>query len=164
MVDHNGDMAELALEGAAGLTIAYEAGAAMSWNPVGWVILGVAAVGTIGYVGYTLYYNSPSQKLGRSMQNNGMQKPNGPGNWHAHHIIPFAMAMFDQLRKTVEKAGVDLNSYVNGVWLNSSYHLSVHTKEYLALLEKYIKPGMDYNEIVNGLDKIRQLLQNGWTP
>ncbi|MEL1136603.1 RHS repeat-associated core domain-containing protein [Desulfitobacterium sp. THU1] len=47
-VDPDGRMATVLALGGSGLGVAYGTGTALSWNPVGWVILGGAAVATAG--------------------------------------------------------------------------------------------------------------------
>ena len=51
----------LALAGGGSLGTTWTLGGANFWNPVGWTILGTAAVGTIGYLGYKVYKASKSK-------------------------------------------------------------------------------------------------------
>ena len=105
-----------------------------------------------------------SGKLGRNMSKNGSPKPGGPQKYHAHHIVPAAAALFRHLAETLNNKGIDINSHVNGVWLEAKYHASMHTTKYLALLESKVNNEMSVNQIIKGLNDVRNLLQNGWLP
>lgn len=110
--DLGGDFwGELALAGGGTLGASWSIGGANFWNPIGWTILGVASVATVGIVGYKIYkaakkkagqdpYARPNQKKqGRERKNksrssddwndrgnkrNGPPKPkkHTPGNEH----------------------------------------------------------------------------------
>lgn len=43
--------------------IAAKVGGVNIWNPVGWVILGIAAVGVISYTGYKIYKNTRATRI-----------------------------------------------------------------------------------------------------
>ncbi|HBT65109.1 MAG TPA: hypothetical protein DEB10_10670, partial [Ruminococcaceae bacterium] len=58
MVDPDGEFAAAA----GALAWGAAAGGSNFWNPVGWVILGVVAVGAIGYIGYNVYQMSKGGK------------------------------------------------------------------------------------------------------
>ena len=54
-VDEYGNLWELALAGGGTIAATWSVGGSNFWNPVGWVVLGVAVVATTIYVGYKLY-------------------------------------------------------------------------------------------------------------
>jgi hypothetical protein len=60
--DSDGDFWGFALAGGGALGASWSFGGANFWNPVGWVILGVATVATVTYAGYTIYKMSKGGK------------------------------------------------------------------------------------------------------
>ena len=139
-------------------------------NPGALLLIGAVVVG-VGVLALIKAVNSTAGKtkansttLGRNMNNNGKKKPNGPGKYHAHHIVPGGMYGYDKLRTIIEKAGIGINSASNGVWLEAKYHWAVHTTEYLNLLKSKINDKMSPSEIVKALNQVGRLLQGGWKP
>ncbi|WP_291570385.1 hypothetical protein [Clostridium sp. UBA4548] len=74
--DSDGDFWGFALAGGGALGASWSLGGANFWNPVGWVVLGVATVATIGYGGYE-YYKSKQNKISYSNKNDS-QTVNSP--------------------------------------------------------------------------------------
>ena len=82
--DNEGDFWGLGLAGGTGagiLEMSWAIGGENFWNPVGWVILGVAAVATIGYVGYE-YHKSKQGNVSYSKKNDSpaVNSPVGRAN------------------------------------------------------------------------------------
>lgn len=82
---------------------------------------------------------------------------------------------FDEARDLMDKCGIDLNNYRNGVYLPGSRsdqgncqggynHKSIHTKEYAKKLHAKLEDGYN-NEGCDGLKKalqeFKETLQNG---
>ena len=65
MFDSNG-MVALAFAGGGVIATGWAIGGSNVWNPVGWVIIGVAAVATVAVVGATIYANSSAKSSTKS--------------------------------------------------------------------------------------------------
>lgn len=65
----------------------FDAGAALGganfWNPVGWVVLGITAVGAIGYIGYNVHLRSKSGKPAKkkTSKKSGKEKASDAPDW-----------------------------------------------------------------------------------
>ena len=80
--DPYGDFA-LALAGGGSLTAGAALGGANFWNPVGWVVLGITAVGAIGYIGYNVHLRSKSGKPAKkkTSKKSGKEKASDAPDW-----------------------------------------------------------------------------------
>lgn len=84
----------------------------------------------------------------------------GPNNWPAHHIVPggvrgpggFSTA---NLHGIFQRSGVDINSPINGIFLEPAVHARIHTARYYTLLEQRLLSA----ERATGKDGVRQELQ-----
>lgn len=93
----------------------------------------VYRVGTMGL----LAHNACTKQLRKALNT-----PRGSGA--AHHIVPPGSMNPDaaRARKALEKAGVSLESYWNGVMLNPKVHNPLHTKDYYKNVANAVEDGL----------------------
>jgi hypothetical protein len=88
---------------------------------------------------FKLGYEAAGRTLAHNLRVFGFY---GPNSWPAHHIVAglekFASSL--QARKILERCGIDINSPLNGVFIDplihSGRHLERYSQEIYALLER----------------------------
>jgi RHS repeat-associated protein len=104
----------------------------------------------------------PSEVLGAALRRAGIL-PSGSGQ-HAHHIVPQGMGGAERAREILARAGIDLDSALNGIWLpgnsrvvnvaGTTIHQGVHSREYLAEITRILAGA----ESAGGAEGVRNAL------
>jgi hypothetical protein len=64
--------------------------------------------------------------------------PIPPGCYEAHHIVAWAHPLAERSRQILASVGIDLNSVLNGVWIECGRHHRMHTNDYYRKVESVL--------------------------
>ena len=114
---------------------------------------------TIDNVGYIL--KSDSLILGKNLEQAGYERND---NEAAHHIVAAADPRAENARLILQKAGLDINSAFNGVFLNAVYHAGIHTDTYYEVVDVIMEGATTFSQVATRLSLIRGMLLSGTMP
>ena len=99
-----------------------------------------------------------SQKLGRNLLKAGFERGE---NQAAHHIVAGGSKFAKDTRKILAKFDIDINDAANGVFLDKSKHVGLHTKEYYEKVHALLEKAETKEDALNILKAISDILANG---
>jgi RHS repeat-associated protein len=115
------------------------------------------AADLLGYI-----FKSDSVMLARNMARD-LNQSREPGE-HAHHIVAANEPLAEPARQVLANAGMDINSAFNGVFLDPSYHMHLHTNAYYQNVNLMLSGASSYTEVAARLTIVRGLLTTGTFP
>ncbi|HWK05711.1 MAG TPA: AHH domain-containing protein [Puia sp.] len=101
-----------------------------------------------------------SDVLGRNLERAGSVRPVARRSYAAHHIVEGTDRRAANARQILQREGIDINDAANGVFLDASYHQSLHTDAYRDKVFERIN-GAAPGKVKDELRKIATELQNG---
>lgn len=114
---------------------------------------------------------SPSEVLGRNMENNGTVRP---ADTAAHHIVAHSSPKAAAARAVLGKFGMDINDADNGVFLprssssanptGAAVHSTLHTNDYYDAVNDALSGAQSRQDVQDILGSIRGSLQGGAFP
>ena len=99
-----------------------------------------------------------SQKLGKNLLKAGFERGE---NQAAHHIVAGGSKYAKDTRKILAKFDIDINDAANGVFLDKSKHVGLHTKEYYQKVYGLLEDLNSKEEVLETLKYIAETLSNG---
>ena len=85
-------------------------------------------------------------------------------NQAAHHIVASGAMAAGDARQILASVGMDVNSALNGVFLDVPYHQGLHTKAYYENVNNMLSGAKTYGDVVGRLTVIRGMLNTGTFP
>lgn len=100
-------------------------------------------------------FRSDSLVLGKNLEQVGYGRLSGED---AHHIVAAAAAPAEPARLALAGAGMDINDANNGVFLDRSYHQTLHTNVYYNTVNVFLLGTITYQDAAYRLGLIRNML------
>ena len=99
----------------------------------------------------------PSKKLGDNLREH--EKPKPPGDYDAHHIVPWRHWRAEPARDILKKWDIKIDSHENGMWLFRPYHQTLsNNPRYMDRVFKMLEKANSREEAVQTLRQIERLL------
>ena len=99
-----------------------------------------------------------SKKLANNLIKNGIERGE---NQAAHHIVAGGSKYAKDTRKILAKFNISVNDAANGVFLDKSKHVGLHTKEYYQKVHRLLKDLNTKEEVVDILKYIGEIVSSG---
>ena len=101
-----------------------------------------------------------SKKLANNLIKNGIERG---ADQAAHHIVAGGSKYAKDTRKILAKFNISVNDAVNGVFLDKSIHVGLHTKEYYEKIHGLLEKATTKEEVINILQSVADILSSGGT-
>jgi RHS repeat-associated protein len=98
-----------------------------------------------------------SRKLGNALEAAGNVRG---ANQAAHHIVAGGSRFAKEARGMLAKLGIDINDAANGVFLDKSKHVGLHTQKYYDMVTEALSGAKTKEDAVNILKDIADTLKN----
>lgn len=99
-----------------------------------------------------------SRKLANNLIKSGVDRGT---NQAAHHIVAGGSKYAKDTRKILAKFDININDAANGVFLDKSKHVGLHTKEYYEKVHGLLEKATSKDDVLNILHEISDILSNG---
>ena len=123
--------------------------------------VGIAGAAIIGSARAARAIAPSSRALGRALEALGILRPAGSA---AHHVVAGAAPGAATARATLERFGVGINDAINGVFLPSAQHATLHTKQYFEAVNSALSSAKTRAEVEQTLQFIARGIQAGTFP
>ena len=97
-----------------------------------------------------------SKKLANNLIKNGIERGE---NQAAHHIVAGGSKYAKDTRKILAKFNISVNDAVNGVFLDKSKHVGLHTKEYYKKIQMELQNLKTREQVIDKLADIAKRLE-----
>ena len=99
-----------------------------------------------------------SRKLANNLIKSGVDRGT---NHAAHHIVAGGSKYAKDTRKILAKFDININDAENGVFLDKSKYVGLHTKEYYEKVHGLLEKATSKDDVLNILHEISDILSNG---
>jgi hypothetical protein len=83
---------------------------------------------------------------------------------HAHHIVASGAAAAAPARAVLARVGMDINSAFNGMFIDASYHSTLHTARYYANVNLFLSGATTQADVAARLTLIRGMINTRTFP
>ena len=101
-----------------------------------------------------------SKKLANNLIKNGIERG---ADQAAHHIVAGGSKYAKDTRKILARFNISVNDAANGVFLDKSIHVGLHTKEYYEKIHGLLEKATTKEEVINILQSVADILSSGGT-
>lgn len=106
-------------------------------------------------------FKSDSLQLGQNLQAAGYERADSQ---HAHHIVASGAAAAAPARAVLARVGMDINSAFNGMFIDASYHSTLHTGRYYANVNLFLSGATTQADVAARLTLIRGMINTRTFP
>lgn len=106
-------------------------------------------------------FRSDSLQLGQNLTSAGYERAD---DQHAHHIVASGAAAAAPARAILAGVGMDINSAFNGMFIDASYHSTLHTARYYQNVNLFLTGATTQADVAARLTLMRGMINTRTFP